>query len=182
MSNLLESLKKRAVTIEDLQQYTRRNCLIVTGVPEEKDENTDLKIVNLAKENMSIPLEETDLDRSHRIGKPNEGKTRPIVVKFVRHNVRQHFIKNRKKLKGSRVGVQDLLTPYSQELLKKAKELVDQCRHVKGAWTWDGKVMVQVIFANDKTRKFHVKSTTDLSEIYDHGYPGPPQSPQTGAS
>ena len=30
-----------------------------------------------------------DLDRTHRIGKVNNGKSRPIIVKFARYNVRK---------------------------------------------------------------------------------------------
>lgn len=66
------TLQARSQTIEDLQQYTRRNCVIVSGVPEEKGENTDDKVIKLANEKMDIPLDETDLDRSHRTGKGNQ--------------------------------------------------------------------------------------------------------------
>lgn len=92
-------------------------------------------------------------------------------MKFARYNVRQRFMKNRKQLKGSRVGVQDLLAPFTQHLFKRARDLVEQSRHVTAAWTWDGKVMVNVIYANDKTRKVHITSQTDLHNIYHHGNP-----------
>ena len=65
-------------------QYSRRNCLLVHGLPEEKNEKTDSKAINLIKEKLGIELDERDIDRSHRLGKLNNGKTspRPIIVKF----------------------------------------------------------------------------------------------------
>jgi regulator of replication initiation timing len=95
---LAHTLTARSLAIEDLQQYTRRNCILVTGVPEvQGDENTDEIIMELANEKMNIPLKEDDLDRSHRIGRPTIGKPRAIVVKFARYNMRQKFMTNREQ-------------------------------------------------------------------------------------
>ncbi len=169
ISSLQKTLNERSETIEDLQQYTRRNCLIVTGLPEEKGEDTDQTIRKLAKDKMNIDLDERDLDRSHRLGKPQDGKRRPIVVKFTRYNTRQRFMKNRKHLKGSRVGVQDLLTPHTQDLLKEAKKMMNDMQDLTAVWTWDGKVMVQVIWNDNKARKTTYMTFTTMVMVY----PGP---------
>lgn len=166
VNDLTTRLNARSLTIEDLQQYTRRNCVVVTGVPEEIGENTDVTILKLGNEKMEVPLTGLDLDRSHRIGKRNGGKPRPIVVKFSRYNVRYRFIKARTNLKGTKVGVQELLTPYTQHLLKRAKDLVTQSRHVKSAWTWDGRVTVQIEQDGQK-RRVNVNNENDLHRIYD---------------
>ncbi len=174
LTSMQNHLKRREQIVEDLQQYTRRNCVIVTGVPEAgKNEDTDSKIKELAKDKMDLNIEDIDLDRTHRIGKPQDGKPRPIVVKFTRYNTRHEFMKNRKKLKGTKVGVNDLLTLEARNLLKRAQDLVQQYNAVLGAWTWDGKVMVQVNFDDGKKRKYQVRSMDDIHDIRDHGYPGP---------
>lgn len=166
VGDLTNRLHNRSLTIEDLQQYTRRNCVLVTGVPEETGENTDETIIKLAKEKMEVPLTGQDIDRSHRIGTRKDGKPRSIVVKFCRYNMRYKFIKARANLKGTKVGVQELLTPYTQHLLKRAKELVTQSRHIKGAWTWDGRVSVE-IEKNGRKWKETVRHENDLHKIYD---------------
>ena len=168
---------KHCERIDELEQYSRRNCLLVTGVQEEIGENTDETIMKIAKEKMNMDIEPRDLDRSHRVGKPKDGKKRPIVVKFARYNDRHRFIKARKGLKGTRIGVQDLLSPTYADLFKEAKILMDSMRDLKAVWTWDGKVMVQVLFVDNKTRNFHVKNKQHLKDIFHHGYPGPELEP-----
>jgi hypothetical protein len=172
ITNVANTLTNRSETIEDLQQYTRRNCVIVTGIPEEVDEKTDDAVIKIASEMMELPLEDTDIDRSHRIGRPRNGKARPVVVKFARYNTRQKFMLKRTKLKGSKLGVQDLLTPFTQHLLQKAKELVEQSDHVTAAWTWDGRVMVLVKTESGRKKKIHITSHEDCHNIFQNRHPG----------
>jgi uncharacterized protein YoxC len=169
-SSLANQLHARSQTIEDLQQYTRRNCVLVTGVPEKTDEKTDAEIIKIANDKMKLPLTEEDLDRSHRIGRARAGKPRSIVVKFARYNVRNKFITNRRELKGSGMSVQELLTPYTQHLLKRAKDLIEQADHVKDAWTWDGKIVV-LVKTNGKSRKITINDQHDLNKIYNQRSP-----------
>ena len=54
---------------EEQEQYSRRNCLRIYGMPETKDENSDdvvLQLVN-SKLNLGFQVRESDLDRTHRI-------------------------------------------------------------------------------------------------------------------
>lgn len=63
--NLKQENDKLKTDLDQLEQYSRRNSIRITGIPEKEGENTD----NLVKElvvKMSIPISETDLDRSHR--------------------------------------------------------------------------------------------------------------------
>ena len=61
----ISSLQRSSV---DAEQYSRRNCLRVFGIPESANENTDTAILELAKEKLGIQLNLCDLDRSHRVG------------------------------------------------------------------------------------------------------------------
>ena len=40
--------------IDDMEQYSRRSCLVVTGVPEKAEENTDDIILNTATQKLGI--------------------------------------------------------------------------------------------------------------------------------
>ena len=89
------------MVLEDLQQYSRRNCVLVTGVPEEKDENTDELIKHLSTDKLEVPLADEDIDRSHRVGKPKtKGKARAIIVKFTRHNKKTPNHQSKKETEG----------------------------------------------------------------------------------
>ena len=113
----------------------------------------------------------SDAHTSHRqrIGKPVYGKPRAIVVKFTRYSVKRKIIVARKKLKGTKIGVQDLLTPFSQHLLQRANELVNKAHWIKSAWAWDGRVYVLLQPEGKIPEKVVVRSECDLYDLfYDH--------------
>ena len=106
-SILFEKEHNNKVNIIDMQQYTRRNCLLITGIPEstERDsegktipEDTDKVIMSLAKDKLGIELQVQDIDRTHRASRTlrGDGKPRAIIAKFSRYNIRDKLIKNRK--------------------------------------------------------------------------------------
>ena len=52
---------------------------------------------------MREEIEKDEIDRWHRLGAlKNNGKSRPIVIKFVRYKTRCRFFKNRKKIEGEK--------------------------------------------------------------------------------
>ena len=58
-------------------------------------------MIDTIKEKMGEKIEKNEIDRSHRLGAPKiNGKSRPIIIKFVRYNTRCKIFKNKKKLKG----------------------------------------------------------------------------------
>ena len=80
--------------IDDMEQYSRRSCLVVTGVPEKAEKNTDDIILNTAMQKLGIKLELHEIAKSHRSGtkkESNEGQPihRPIIVKFVSDRSKQ---------------------------------------------------------------------------------------------
>ena len=86
MSSTIESLKG---CLDRQEQYSRRNWLIIHGLPESKNENTDELVINTIKVKMGEEIEKNEIDRSHRLGAlKNNGKSRPIIIKFVRYNTR----------------------------------------------------------------------------------------------
>ena len=53
--------------LDEAEQYSRRNCLLIHGVPETDNENTDEKVKAFCKNklNIKLPVTDFDLDRSH---------------------------------------------------------------------------------------------------------------------
>ena len=93
MSAAIESLKG---CLDRQEQYSRRNCLLIHGLPESENENTDELVIDAIKEKMGEEIEKNEIDRSHRIGSPkNNGKSRPIIIKFLRYNTRCKIFKNK---------------------------------------------------------------------------------------
>ena len=75
------------------EQYSRRNCVRISGVQEENNEDTDRMVQNMAYD-LNVNLTLADIDRSNRVGKPRVGRQWPIMVKFATYRVRQVFIRN----------------------------------------------------------------------------------------
>ena len=104
LKSKVDSLSTKIEKLEKLQdqqeQYSRRNCLLVHGIAEEKEEITDEVIINTLNEKLDLEIKLRDIGRTHRIGEPKKtrGKTRPIIVKFVRYNDRNRVFRNKKKL------------------------------------------------------------------------------------
>ena len=77
--------------------------MLIHGLPESKNENTDELVLDTVKEKMGEEIEKDEIDRLHRLGAPkNNGKSRPIIIKFVRHNTRCRIFKNKKKIEGEK--------------------------------------------------------------------------------
>ena len=82
-----KDLQKRVTKLESAvdaaEQYSRRNCLRISGMKEGAFENIDTIVLDIAKA-IGVDL---DVDRSHRLGRPGtvaEPRTKPrdIIVKF----------------------------------------------------------------------------------------------------
>ena len=99
ISNEIEVLKN---SLDRQQKYSRRNCVLIHGIPEQKGEDTDEQALKIIREELGETADKSDLDRAHRIGtfKEDKSKCRSIIVKFSRYNVREKVFKNKKKLKG----------------------------------------------------------------------------------
>ena len=77
IENLAEKQKSLSSEIDDLEQYSQRNCLVLHGVNESNDENTNEIIIKTFSEELGVEIKEDDLDRSHRLGKPKRKDNKP---------------------------------------------------------------------------------------------------------
>ena len=113
---------------DSLEQYSRRNSLRFSCIPEEADEQTDQVILGVANK-LNIEIDFRDIDRSHRVGKLVTGirngnrRHRDIIVKFARYNVRDSVYKMRREFRN----IPQLKSVYVNEYMtqKRAKLLFD---------------------------------------------------------
>lgn len=117
--------------VDDLEQYGRRQCLRIYGVPPKEGETSDdvrKEVLGIVRDaNMNIP--ENFVDRAHRIGKEvvKDGvKKQAIIVRFNNFHYRTLFYRARKD---TNVGVFLDLTKTRLDILNQAREYV---KHVSG--------------------------------------------------
>ena len=122
---------------------------------EERGEDTDQKVVDMAQNCLNLNIQKSDIDRSHRVGKPNIwGRPRPVIVKFVSYRMKRAVYQARSALtmRGSESNAkfinEDLtktrLRIYKDALSLKSQNLIQDC------WTTDGNIFVRTMAAKVK--------------------------------
>ena len=124
--------------IDYLDSYSRQNCIVLYGVNESNNENTEEILIKTFFEELDVAIKEQGLDRSHRLGKPKkDNKPRPIIIKFARCGIRKEIFMNKRKLKGKMLLISDSLTFSSMQLIDETKK-----NGIKNVWTSDDCTMI----------------------------------------
>nr|XP_054748058.1 LOW QUALITY PROTEIN: S-adenosyl-L-methionine-dependent tRNA 4-demethylwyosine synthase TYW1-like [Lytechinus pictus] len=151
IQQLETKLLKAEARVEDLEQYSRRNCLVIHGITENINEDTDQIISKLAKEKLNVDITPLNVDRSHRIGvrgrvdRNGHPIHRPIIAKFTTYGPRSLIYEARSKLKSTSIYIHENLTSERQKLLRKVKEKYPTPNKI---WTQDGKIKVKTTSNN----------------------------------
>ena len=124
------------------KKKSRRNCLLIHGIAENKEENIDQQTIDFINDNLDIKIDEIDIDRSHRIGCYDKAKkkARPITVKFARYNVRGRVFREKWKLKGTGKSITESLTTKRIGQLNDAREKYG----FNNVWSYDGKILYKI--------------------------------------
>ena len=114
VSALTERSKVLEESNDQQEQYSRRNCLLIHGVEENSNEDTDKLVLNIISNDLEIDLTEIAIDRTHRIGDPKKKKKKvwPIIVKFARYYYRKQVFSKKKHLKGKSISITESLTSF----------------------------------------------------------------------
>ena len=73
------------------KQYSRRNCLLIDGIKENRNEETDTLSISTINEHLGLDIQPSDIDRMHRIGDKNKARKtgRAIIIKFTMYNIKK---------------------------------------------------------------------------------------------
>lgn len=158
-SNEVKFLKK---SLNDLEQYMRRDCLEIRGIPLPSTptdlDQTDEVVLQIA-EKIGVPMQKSDISISHRIPSrkqsTDEGIPIPpaIIVKFVKREIRENLYRARKNLKSistvdlgysvaNKIYVNESLTEKNKEIFK----LCLKCKRdfsYKFLWTNAGRIFLR---------------------------------------
>ncbi|XP_077978266.1 uncharacterized protein LOC144433778 [Glandiceps talaboti] len=156
--DLKDKLANTTKEVNELHQYTRRNTLEISGIPEDGNEDTDNIVVKVA-EIVGVNVSPDDIDISHRLpqrpSRQSNGQRKPatIIVKFVRRSLRNKLYSSRKNLKGkttrnigvtsnNRIYINENLTSTNKQLFFQVNQLRNE-KHWKFIWTHNGKIYVR---------------------------------------
>ncbi|KAB0800441.1 hypothetical protein PPYR_06181 [Photinus pyralis] len=146
--------------LDNFNQHYRRTSLVLYGVPEATNEDSDKIILAVAQNNLKVALDINDLDRSHRLGKRQGDKPRPIIFKLVSYRIRQLLFTNKSKLKGTSMVLRENLTEKRRMVLSEAAKKYGSRR----VWTLDGKIFISV-GENQSAKKYCVTTMEELLSL-----------------
>lgn len=146
LSRLDATAADQADQMDASEQYARRNCLLVHGLPEVPNEDPYKAIVYFAKDKLDFTLRLEDIDRCHCLGPPKRttadavvgGRPRPLIIKFARYIVRAEMWTIKKKLKNTGLLISESLTVKRSKLFTTIREVAG----VGSVWTQDGRIVV----------------------------------------
>lgn len=96
------------------------------------EETTKLLIKKLKEKIPSLTISYNDIDIAHRLGKKEDGKARPIIVKFVSRMKRNELLSKRKALFGSSIYINEDLTKLNRHVLGVIKKTASTRRENLG--------------------------------------------------
>ena len=115
--------------------------MLIHGIAESKEENTDQPTINFIIDNLDIKIDKIDIDRSQRIGRYGQAKkkARPIIVKFARYNIRGRVFRVKQKLKGTGKSITGKFTTKKIDPSNDAREEYG----FNNVWSYVGKIFTK---------------------------------------
>ena len=166
--------------VDEIEQYSRKYCLNIKGVPENENEDP-VKIVTELAARAGVSVDKSDIDIVHRIGKkPRDGRSkianRDIVVKFANFVKRKELWAARKRVtetsvsdrRGTRQGpapsvyVMENLTKYRAKVMFLAREM-KRTKKIWAAWTDEGTMKIRKT-STSQTQIIH--SVDELNDVH----------------
>ena len=123
MTYLRGKIDNITVETDGQKQYSRRNCLLIHGIPENRNEDANTLVLEVIYTKMEIKITQNDIDRTHRIGtSKTSGKPRPLIIKFVQYSDRKKVFSSKTLLQDSGVSIMENLTAFRMKKLTNARE------------------------------------------------------------
>lgn len=136
--------------INQIEQYSRKNNVIVNGIPEEKGENIR-EIIKAIADVLDVSVHNYDICAAHRLPGGIDN-ARPIIIRFNNSEIKPKLIAASKKnrITSENIGfnikmpifITEHLTRETTEIFQKAKELRNRGL-IEFAWCRNGSVFIR---------------------------------------
>ena len=193
LKKTLQELEQKHTTllqeINEKNQYDRRECLEIRGIPQPDDgssESTDQIVKDIGKL-VDVDITDQDISVSHRLPQRKQmsyGKMPrrnvgppPIIVKFTRRTIKERLYGARRKLSESTTSdlgyFEENKIYLAESLTEINRELFRACLSVKKEpkfnyiWTYNGRIFLR---ENRESSVIHIKSKDDLDQLKTNGY------------
>lgn len=166
-------------TLEDnnmkQQQWARLQNIEISGIPEDKDENT-LTIVQKISKHIGVSIEPSEVEFAHRVQPrraTSAARARPIVARLKHRFIKDKIMaaaRKHRNLYASDVGIGCGTSKIfiNEHLTKENKMLLSQCKHkvkelnYKFIWTKNCRIFVR---KNEASPPISISSSADIVKI-----------------
>ncbi|XP_062613408.1 uncharacterized protein LOC134275172 [Saccostrea cucullata] len=149
-------------TVDDLEQYGRRNSLRFHNCPVPGEgSDTDKTVIDICKQRLAIELKDDDIFRSHPIGKPNKDGNIQIICRFKNWKIKNKIYLAKRNLKKSGIFITEDLTKYRQGIVKELAS-AKKAERVHSFCTSDGRIFTKLY---DKGHKYLIRCIKDLHDL-----------------
>lgn len=156
--------------MNDMDQYSRIENIVITGIPVRKDENIREIIKNIA-EKVELKIEDSEISTAHRLPS-KKSETPNIIARLNNRDKKKELIvrAKAKKLKASvlewtkentPIYISNHLTRYTAELLREAKKLRDE-GYFEYVWEKDAKILIR---KDENSLAVRIKDKSQLETI-----------------
>ena len=130
--------------IDELKQQARNKILVISGVHEQQNENTETTVIELCKA-IKVNLHPVDIDGVIRVGEETENKPRLIMLTVTTQKKKIQIMKEKKNLKklDRQIYINESLTVKQSELFADSRKAFRE-KKIHATWTRDGRVYVKV--------------------------------------
>ncbi|XP_063854411.1 probable serine/threonine-protein kinase pkgA [Scylla paramamosain] len=147
ISQLNEKIQILETNIDSVDQYERRDTIIVSGpVLQEENpaENAANIITSMFKDHLKVNISYSDINIAHRIGSVNTQRKRPIIVKLTNRSLKHDLIGACIKMK-PQLYINESLTPKRLSLFKNILNIRREHRDkFQQCHTKDGKIIIKL--------------------------------------
>lgn len=150
-----KALDQLSEMVDSHAQKSNANNVIIYGV-EERDEGCVYdSIQQLFTSKLQCRVDKSDVNSVHRIGRKVNGKTRPLVVEFMRKWQRDEIFKLKSKFKGTKIVMVEMLTKQRLELFGLVRK-----KYGPKCWTHNGEIFLSI-----EDRIVHIKNKSSLDKV-----------------
>ena len=176
IQDLEEKLNEKIFNLDcrivECEQYSCRECLVITGIPESIEDVTELESTIITTlEKLGIHIKVTDISACHRLGpyRNNSNFPRSVIVRFINRNIVYLALNNRGKLWGLREVLNMHLRFYESlcSLNNESRKLCNKLQQrgvIQSFSIWHGFVKIVV---NEGDRPFRIRHPDVLREMFD---------------
>lgn len=169
--------------VSDLEQYSRMNDVIVTGLQirprsyakaaaENKgdDEPSELDAISVEQQvaaflqTKGIAMDCNDIEACHTLPRRNDkDKSTAVIMRFVNRKRKTALLKQGRKLKGSNVYLNEHLTKRNADIARKARFMKKE-KKIQSTWTTNCRVYIKLNGTPEEAKVLYIRSIEELDK------------------